>query len=136
MGTMRFTLPGGLTIDAARELERACVVGGPDNMPWPTDLRLTPALMTATRAVDESGFLIAPWAVPGAGCLMGATATLMERPHPYRLLVELARGKVNQLRGQASDWQMGGLQIAADLQEEVRRAAAAFGRALTQADPA
>jgi hypothetical protein len=136
MGTMRFSLPGSMTIDAARELERACVVGGPDNMPWPTDLRLTPALMTATRAVDESGFLIAPWAVPGAGCLMGATATLMERPHPYRLLVELARGKVNQLRGQASDWQMGGLQIAADLQEEIRGAAAAFGRGITESDPA
>ncbi len=133
MGTMRFTLPGGLSIDAVRELERACLVGGPDNMPWPTDLRLTPNLMTATRGVDESGYLIAPWAIAGAGHLMGATATLMERPNPYRLLIELARGKVNQLRGQASDWQMGGLQIPADLQQEIRQTAGLFGRAITQA---
>ena len=136
MGTMRFTLPGGMTADTARELEQACMAGGPDNMPWPTDLRLAPALMTVTRAVDESGYLIAPWPVAGAGHLMGATATLMERPQPYHLLVELARGKVNQLRCQASDWQMGGLQIPADLQQEIRRTAAAFGHAITQATQA
>jgi hypothetical protein len=88
--------------------------------------------MTATRGVDESGFLIAPWPMPGAGHLMGATATLMERPNPYRFLIELARGKVNQLRGQASDWQMGGLQIPSDLQEEIRQTSAAFARAITQ----
>ena len=134
MGTTRFTLPGGMTIDAARELERACMVGGPDNMPWPTDLGVTPALMTATRGVDESGYLIAPWPIPGAGHLMGATATLMERPNPYRLLIELARGKVNQLRGQASDWQMGGLQVPADLQQEIRQVSHAFGRAITHSN--
>jgi hypothetical protein len=62
---------------------------------------------------------------------MGATATLMERPQPYQLLVELARGKVNQLRCQASDWQMGGLQVPADLQPDVRQTATAFSRAIT-----
>ena len=65
---------------------------------------------------------------------MGATATLMERPHPYQLLVELARGKVNQLRCQASDWQAGGLQISSDLQQEIRGTASAFGRAIVLAD--
>ena len=66
---------------------------------------------------------------------MGATATLMERPHPYQLLVELARGKVNQLRCQAADWQIGGLQIPPDLQQEIRGTASAFGRAIALADP-
>ncbi len=133
MGTMRFTLPGGMTNETARELEHTCMAGGPDNMPWPTDLRIAPTQMTVTRGVDESGYLIAPWPVPGAGLLMGATATLMERPHPYQLLIELARGKVNQLRCQASDWQMGGLQLPADLQREIRQAATAFGQAVSQA---
>ena len=40
---------------------------------------------------------------------MLSSATLMERPKPYPLVIELARGKVNQLRGQAADWGMGGL---------------------------
>ena len=135
MGTMRFLLPGGMTAETARELEHTCMAGGPDNMPWPTDLRLTATQLTVTRGVDESGYLIAPWPIPGAGCVMGATATLMERPHPYRLLVELARGKVNQLRCQASDWQMGGLQIPAEQQHEIRQTATAFGHAITQATP-
>ena len=37
MGVMTFQLPAGLAPDAARELERACVAGGGDNMPWPTE---------------------------------------------------------------------------------------------------
>ena len=123
MGTMRLTLPGGMTAETAEELKHACLAGGPDNMPWPTDLRLTPDQMTATRAEDDSGYLIAPWPIADAGRLMGATATLMERANPYQLLVELAHGKVNQLRCQASDWQMGGLQIASDLQQEIRKTA-------------
>jgi Glycosyl hydrolase family 10 len=135
MGTMRLTLPGGMTAETVEELKHACLAGGPDNMPWPTDLRLTPTQMTATRAEDDSGYLIAPWSVADAGRLMGATATLMERPHPYQLLVELARGKVNQLRCQASDWQMGGLQIPPALQQEIRGTASAFGRAIALAEP-
>jgi hypothetical protein len=132
MGTMRLTLPGAMTAEAAEELKHACMAGGPDNMPWATDLRLTPTQMTVTRDVDDSGYLVAPWLIAGAGRLMGATATLMERAPPYQLLVELARGKVNQLRCQASDWQMGGLQISGALQQEIRGTAGAFGRAIAQ----
>jgi hypothetical protein len=57
----------------------------------------------------------------------------MERPHPYQFLVELARGKINQLRGQAYDWQMLRLQIPAALQQEIRGAASALGRAIALA---
>ncbi len=32
------------------------------------------------------------------------TATLAERPAPYMLAVELARGKLNDIRNQLSDW--------------------------------
>ena len=53
------------------------------------------------RDVDESGSLVVPWEIDGAGRLMGSSATLIERPEPYRLSVELARGKINQLRSQA-----------------------------------
>jgi Glycosyl hydrolase family 10 len=133
MGTMRLTLPGGMTAKTAGELQRAYMAGGPDNMPWPTALHLTPAQMTATRDLDDSGYLVAPWPIAGAGRLMGATATLMERPHPYQFLVELARGKINQLRGQAYDWQMLRLQIPAALQQEIRGAASALGRAIALA---
>ena len=64
MGTMRLTLPGGMTAETARRTGARLLAGGPDNMPWPTDLRLTPTLMTATRDEDDSGYLIAPWPSP------------------------------------------------------------------------
>src|SRR4051794_10063933 len=113
MGTMTFQLPAGLPRDAARELERTCMAGGPDNMPWPTEVHFHGGQMRVRRAVDESGYLVAPWPIEdvvsaGHGALrqlMGTSATLMERPTPYQLVVELARGKINQVRCQAADWE-------------------------------
>jgi GH35 family endo-1,4-beta-xylanase len=135
MGTIHFLLPSGLAADAVRELERACMTGGPDNMPWPTEVQLDGDQLTVIRRdVDESGCLLAPWMAEGSGRVMGSTATLMERSQPYLLAVELARGKVNQLRSQAWDWLAGGLQMPAALEQEVHDIALLFGRAATQED--
>ncbi len=135
MGTMTFLLPARLSAESARELERASVAGGPENMPGPTEARADAGRLTLRRLADDdvqSGYVIAPWEVAGAGRLMGASSTLMERPRPYHLQTELARGKVNQLRGQAADWCAGGLVVPPDLEHDVREAALAFGRAATQ----
>jgi hypothetical protein len=132
MGTMTFQVPAGQPGDAARELERACLAGGPDNMPWPTELRTAPSVLSVSRSVDESGFLMAPWMIDGVGRVMGGTATLMERSRPYQLLLELARGKVNQVRCQAHDWRTGGLLIDAALAQAIQDAGRAFGRAVVQ----
>ncbi len=130
MGTMTFQLPSALNGDALRELERTCLAGGPDNMPWPTQLVLEPTQVRVQRPVDESGYLVIPWTLEDFGQLMGATATLMERPTPYNLMVELARGKVNQVRCQAWDWGVGGLQIPPALEQKIRDASLTFGRAI------
>src|SRR3954470_24056014 len=135
MGTLSFLLPKGLSADMLRELERACMAGGPDNMPWPTEVHVTPDQVTLRRTVDESGFLVSPWDIDGLGRLMGTSATLMERPTPYYLQVELTRGKINQLRGQAADWRAGVLQVPAPLAQQIRDASLAFGRAVTQTPP-
>jgi hypothetical protein len=129
---MTFLLPTAATAPTARELERACVVGGPDNMPWPTQCLLDGDRLLLRRAVDDSGFLAVPWDAHGVGLLMTSSATLMERPHPYHMQVELARGKVNQVRCQLADWRAGGLAVADDLEDRVRQASFAFGRAITQ----
>src|SRR5262245_53857645 len=105
MGTQTFHLPAGLPPEIVRELERSCLAGGPDNMPYPSEVFIRGQELLIDRATDESGYLVAPWRVPGAGLLMNTSATLMERPAPYQLLVELARGKVNQVRNQAADWE-------------------------------
>jgi hypothetical protein len=135
MGTMSFLLPAGMPAEMARELERSCLAGGPDNMPWLTEVRLTKGKLVLRRDVDESGCLMAPWDFNGLGRFMGTTGTLMEREAPYPLLTELARGKVNQLRGQAWDWRSGGLPLPAELEEEVRQASLGFTRSLTQPSP-
>src|SRR2546428_123417 len=132
MGTMTFLLPPELSDEAAQELRHACVAGGPDNMPWPTRVQVESGRLTVQRDVDESGYLIAPWEINGGGRLMATTATLMERPLAYHLLVELARGKVNQLRCQAADWQAGGLQMPASVDEAIHKAGVLFGQAATE----
>ena len=80
MGTMTFQIPAGLPREAVRELERTCLAGGPDNMPYPAQLQIRGDTLTLTRNVDDSGYLVAPWNVEGFGQLMGASATLTERP--------------------------------------------------------
>jgi Glycosyl hydrolase family 10 len=135
MGAMSFRLPANLSAESLRELERASVGGGPDNMPWPTRVRIEPGLLTVYREVDESGYLAVPWEIKGIGKVMASTATLMERPEPYDCQVELARGKVNQVRSQASDWQTGGLVLPEGLERDIQQASHLFGHAATAATP-
>jgi hypothetical protein len=131
MGAMSFLLPAGLAPDLARALERAWVAGGPDNMPWPTQVTVEPDRLIVRRDVDESGSLVTPWDIERAGRIMGGTATLIENETPYRLQLELARGKVNQVRGQVADWQVGGLQPADDLLQRVQEMSIGFSKAVT-----
>jgi hypothetical protein len=132
MGTMQFQLPPNLPDQALAELECASVAGGQDSMPYPTQAIVEDSRLLLQRRIDESGCLNVPWDVPGAGRLMVHSATLMERLTPYHLLIELARGKINQLRGQASDWLMGGLVLSAPLAERIRQATCQFARAVAR----
>src|SRR5207253_1636926 len=52
---------------------------------------------------------------------------------PYQLSIELARGKINQLRCQAADWRMVGLQIPDLIDVQMREASHLFGHAATAA---
>ncbi len=135
MGTMTFQLPDSLPADAARELKRTCMAGGPDNMPWPTQLRLAPGQLSVSRVVDESGYLVVPWPIDDRGLMMCTSATLIERPRPYNLLVELARGKVNQVRCQAFDWRAGGLILSPELEQRIRDVGLAFAHAVAGVPP-
>jgi hypothetical protein len=132
MGVMKFLLPTKLAPDAAVDLARTSVTGGQDSMPSRTEVIVEPGQLTVVRSVDESGSLLAPWEVNGSGRLMASSATLMERPQPYHLLTELARGKLNQVRGQAADWVMGGLEMTEPLGAQLRQATQAFVREVVE----
>jgi len=130
---MLFQLPASL-VDASlrQELERASVTGGQDNMPYPTESIVDGQRLTLTRSVNESGNLQTPWSVASFGQLMTSSATLMERPLPYHIGIELARGKTNQLRSQVAEWSQGGLLVSEPLLQQIRTATHSFGRALLQ----
>jgi hypothetical protein len=132
MGTMLFQLPPNLPEEDVAELECASVAGGQDCMPYPTQTLFEDGQLLVHRRVEESGCLQAPWNIPGAGRLMTSSATLMERLSPYYLNIELARGKINQLRCQTADWLMGGLMLSDSLAERIRQSARMFVKAVAR----
>jgi GH35 family endo-1,4-beta-xylanase len=81
--------------------------------------------------VTESGSLQIPWPVQGFGTPMLRTATLAQRATPYWLPLELARGKLDQVRNQLANWQSIGLKVEAALHEELGEAHRRFYRAAT-----
>lgn len=132
MGTMQFQLPPNLPADVLAGLEHGSVAGGQDCMPYPSQAILEDGQLLLHRRVDESGSLHVPWNVAGAGHLMCSTATLMERLAPYQLPLELARGKVNHVRGQLADWLMGGLLLTDPVGASIKEASHLFGKAASQ----
>ena len=77
--------------------------------------------MTCIRETTESGRLFVPWPIEGHGTPIVGTATLAERPAPYVLAVELARGKLNDVRNQLADWTQMGLRSTPELERRPGR---------------
>ncbi len=130
MGLLRFALHPPQLADERPELRHA-YISGIDRMPWRTRVELADGLLACWRGVPESGVLNVPWPVEGFGQVMLKTATLRERQEPYHFQVELARGKVNQLRNQVAEWEMAGLRIPDGLRGELREVHHTLARALT-----
>lgn len=104
---------------------------GPDQVPWPAELVIQDNQLVCRPHVAESGSLQIPWPVRGFGIPMLRTATLAYRAAPYCLPLELARGKLNQVRNQLADWQTIGLSVDASLHKQLREAHRLFYRAAT-----
>lgn len=135
MGLMRLTItpPDRIT----EEMAQQSYLCGLDRVPWKGWVRWQPGELTIQRAVSESGNLHIPWQVEGHGLVTLSTATLRERPEPYRLPLELARGKIGQVRNQLAEWQMLGLTVPAIVRETLREAIRTFGdAAVTEQDSA
>ena len=86
------------------------------------------------RSVSDSANLHVPWPVEGYGPLTLASGTLMERPEPYGLPLELARGTLVQIRNQLSDWQVIGLSVPAVIPARLAEAVARFSWAVVSQD--
>ena len=109
MGTMRFRVFPTERITA--EMVQQAYLSGIDRISWPVRASVEGDELILQRSVPDSANLHAPWPVEGHGTVTLASAILIERPEPYRLPLELARGTVVQVRNQLSEWQSIGLAV-------------------------
>src|SRR5262249_7578993 len=133
MGVMKFRLPADDQTPRLPEYRKAYITGL-DRTPGRIGVELRNGLMTCIRETTESGRLFVPWPIEGQGTPIVGTATLAERPAPYVLAVELARGKLNDLRNQLAEWMQMGLQSSPELEQALDTAQHAFIRAATSTD--
>ena len=115
MGLLKFRIPTPLPEPRLAELRRSYVTGL-DRTPSRLSVEIRRDLLICQRGTTESGKLYAPWPIEGYGTPIVCTATLGERPEPYSMVVELARGKINDVRNQLADWKMMGLRVTPELE--------------------
>lgn len=124
MGQMRFIAPEPDRV-TAWAAERA-YLAGMDGSPWKSRNLWQDGVLALDRPMSESGNLYLPWQVPGRGQLTVSTTSLREQPTPYHLPLELARGTVNRVRNQASDWRIAGLILPESFEVRLQEATSLF----------
>lgn len=134
MGSISFLLPNPVPPVVGALLREACFAIGEDQAPVPTAVEIRDNRLIATWHMSESRYLTMPWPIGSRGTFVTTTSTLRETDEPYRLLVELARGKLNQVRTQCAEWQSIGLRTPDGFLESLAETTRLFGRTL-QAPP-
>ncbi len=132
MGVMRFRVhpPERLNDEMVRE----AYLTGLDRIAWRVETNAEGGILTLRRAATESANLHLPWSIGGHGTVTLASGCLIERPEPYLVPLELARGTLSQLRNQLADWQAIGLNVPQPIRSRVREATLQFARAATSQD--
>ncbi|WP_422924770.1 hypothetical protein [Singulisphaera sp. PoT] len=130
MGVLKFRLTSPMPATRAAELRKAYVTGL-DRTPSRLSTEVRNGILTCHRDSNESGRLFVPWAIDGFGAPIVGTATLAERVDAYNLAVELARGKLNEVRNQLADWQQMGLRVPQELSALLAKAHRSFVKAAT-----
>ena len=134
MGSLSFIVPPSPPDGVADCLRAATLAGGYDMAPAPTSRTLDADRLTLTKEANESAYLLVPWPMATGRVEACLSTTLRERAEPYHLLVELARGKVNQVRCQAADWDAIGLTVEPKDRQEIRALTRRFGEAVLAPD--
>ncbi len=144
MGLIRFNFESPL-LATNRVLSSIHMVGF-DGSIWPckaelvafqnqsTDLEdensRAPDQIVIQRNVAQSGRLFLLFPFRDLGEIVVGTGTIVERETPFVLDVELARGTLNRLRNQLSNWQEGGLEIPQPLNDRVEEAQVVLSTAI------
>jgi len=128
MGLIRFAVHPASQLADWPEVQRG-YLSGADGRIFPTRIEIDGTIIGCRRSSSESSKFHVAWPVPGFGRLMLQTASLPERDAPYLLAVELARGKIVQLRNQSSTWELAGMQLPAEFAPESAQAHQIFAKA-------
>lgn len=133
MGLIRFAVyPASLLSDWPEV--HAGYLTGADGRLFQTRIEIQDNIVGCRRASSESAKFHVVWPVKDFGRIVIPTASLPEREEPYLLAVELARGKIVQVRNQAAQWELAGLKIPPQFAGPNRAAHAAFSRAASSQD--
>lgn len=135
MGVLKFQLTAPDSASRLSDLRKAYVTGL-DRTPSRLSVEFRQGVMVCLRESNESGRLFVPWPVERFGTPIVGTATLGERREPYNLAVELARGKLNDVRNQLADWRQMGLRAPLELDALLAEAQSAFIKAATASNDA
>ena len=133
MGLLKFRIPSPLPDPRVADLRKSYVTGL-DRTPSRLGVEIRRDMLLCQRNTTESGRLFAPFPIEGFGAPIVGTATLGERPEPYPLAVELARGKLNDVRNQLADWKQMGLRVPPELDRTLGQALKAFFKSTTSRD--
>jgi hypothetical protein len=136
MGQIRFLVPNRERVSPTAIETAHC--SGRDHLPF---IGRTATGANGELIVDrddsESGVFNILWPLAERGNLLLSTATLVERPDPYHLPLELARGTLNRLRNLLADWEASALIVPDQVRADVAESLSAFVQAAaTQSQPA
>ncbi len=133
MGLMRFLIHPASLMSDWPEVHRG-FLSGVDGRVFGTRIEVEGNLVTCRRITSESGKFHVGWPIADFGRPITSTATLPEREEPYLLAVELARGKIVQLRNQASQWDVAGMRMPAAYRAPATEAHRLFAAAASSQD--
>lgn len=133
MGVMRFIVHPPEFLKNWSESNQAYITGL-DGRIFQTHTAVQDNILTCQRSFSDSGKVSVPWPVEGHGKPVLTTTSLREREEPYFLSLELARGKLAQVRDQWWYWEQGHLSIPAKFREAQKEAFSSFAEASSHQD--
>jgi len=133
MGITRFRIPSAQSFEDFSDVYRA-YLSGFDGRIFATRVEVDGAVVAFEKFSRESAKLNVAWPVKGMGKPVLRTTSLSEKEEPYVLPVELARGKISQIRDQFSIWSLQGFQISEDISSRDRECFRLFSQAIALGD--
>ncbi len=104
MGVLRFIIHPTSRLEEGPDIHRA-YLSTLELGVVPTSVSLENGVLLCQKESSESARLHVAWDVEGIGRPVLSTASLIERDEPYFLPLELARGKLVQVRNQLAAWE-------------------------------